>query len=102
MYFLIFFFLGGIIIYGVLWFFDEDFVYVVFIIFIVLILIELLMVVLIIRIWYWVMVVVEVFSLVIYIVFFIVLRNYFGKFMIIICFKDNELFFWIYCFIKSF
>lgn len=86
MNFLIFFFLGGIIIYGVLWFFDEDFVYVVFIIFIVLILIELLMVVLTIRIWYWVMVVVEVFSLVIYIVFFIVLRNYFGKFMIVICF----------------
>lgn len=92
---------GGIIIYGALWLFDEDFVHVVSITFTALILTELLMVALTIRTWHWAMAVAEVFSLAIYIASLIVLRNYFGKFIIIICPQDNELLLWIYCSIKS-
>lgn len=92
---------GGIIIYGALWLFDEDFVHVVSITFTALILTELLMVALTIRTWHWAMAVAEVFSLAIYIASLIVLRNYFGKFMIIVCPQDNELHLWIYCSIKS-
>ena len=70
---------GGIIIYGALWLFDEDFVHVVSITFTALILTELLMVALTIRTWHWAMVVAEVFSLALYIASLLVLRNYFGK-----------------------
>lgn len=73
---------GGIIIYGALWLFDEDFVHVVSITFTALILTELLMVALTIRTWHWAMAVAEVFSLAIYIASLIVLRNYFdGTFL---------------------
>lgn len=91
MHFLTPLFPGGIIIYGALWLFDEDFVHVVSITFTALILTELLMVALTIRTWHWAMAVAEVFSLAIYIASLIVLRNYFGKFMIIVCPQDNEL-----------
>lgn len=84
-------FSGGIIIYGALWLFDEDFVHVVSITFTALILTELLMVALTIRTWHWAMAVAEVFSLAIYIASLIVLRNYFGKFMTNTCPPDNEL-----------
>lgn len=84
-------FSGGIIIYGALWLFDEDFVHVVSITFTALILTELLMVALTIRTWHWAMAVAEVFSLAIYITSLIVLRNYFGKFMTNTCPPDNEL-----------
>ncbi|XP_048762604.1 probable phospholipid-transporting ATPase IIB [Ostrea edulis] len=73
---------GGIIIYGALWLFDEDFVHVVSITFTALILTELLMVALTIRTWHWAMVVAEIFSLAIYIVSLVVLHNYFdGTFL---------------------
>ena len=54
---------GGIIIYGALWLFDEDFVHVVSITFSALILTELLMVALTIRTWHYLMIIAEVFSL---------------------------------------
>lgn len=73
---------GGIIIYGALLLFDEDFVHVVSITFTALILTELLMVALTIRTWHWAMVVAEVSSLAIYIASLIVMRNYFdGTFL---------------------
>ena len=70
---------GGIIIYGALWLFDEDFVHVVSITFSALILTELLMVALTIRTWHYLMIIAEVFSLSIYIVSLVVLKTYFGK-----------------------
>lgn len=73
------FFSGGIIIYGALWLFDEDFVHVVSITFTSLILTELLMVALAVRTWHYLMVIAEAFSLAIYLVSLAVLRNYFGE-----------------------
>ncbi|XP_060077984.1 probable phospholipid-transporting ATPase IIB [Ylistrum balloti] len=68
---------GGIIIYGALWLFDEDFVHVVSITFTSLILTELLMVALAVRTWHYLMVIAEAFSLAIYLLSLAVLRNYF-------------------------
>ncbi|KAK3086037.1 hypothetical protein FSP39_012460 [Pinctada imbricata] len=70
---------GGIIIYGALWLFDEDFVHVVSITFSALILTELLMVALTIRTWHYLMIIAEIFSLSIYIVSLVVLKMYFDS-----------------------
>ncbi|KAK6186527.1 hypothetical protein SNE40_008550 [Patella caerulea] len=68
---------GGIIMYGALLLFEEDFVHVVSITFTSLILTELLMVALTIRTWHYLMIVAEIFSLGIYIASLAVLRDYF-------------------------
>nr|XP_039267375.1 probable phospholipid-transporting ATPase IIB [Styela clava] len=68
---------GGVIMYGSLLLFDEDFLHVVAITFTSLILTELLMVALTIRTWHWVMVISEIGSLTIYIISLIILKDYF-------------------------
>ena len=70
---------GGIIMFGGLLLFDQDFIHVVSITFTSLILTELIMVALTIHTWHWLMLVAEVISLLIYIGTLIVLKGYFGK-----------------------
>ncbi|XP_048254813.1 probable phospholipid-transporting ATPase IIB isoform X1 [Haliotis cracherodii] len=73
---------GGIIMYGALLLFEEEFLHVVSITFTSLILTELLMVALTIRTWHYLMIVAEVFSLAIYIASLVVLKDYFdAKFL---------------------
>lgn len=71
---------GGVIMYGALLLFEDDFIHVVSITFTSLILTELLMVALTIRTWHILMVVGEIMSLGCYVLALIVLKNYFGKF----------------------
>lgn len=74
---------GGIIMFGGLLLFDQDFIHVVSITFTSLILTELIMVALTIHTWHWLMLVAEVISLLIYIGTLIVLKGYFDqKFLI--------------------
>lgn len=70
---------GGIIMFGGLLLFDQDFIHVVSITFTALILTELLMVALTIRMWHWLMLLAEVISLALYVGTLAVLKNYFGK-----------------------
>lgn len=70
---------GGIIMFGGLFLFDQDFIHVVSITFTALILTELLMVALTIRTWHWLMLLAEVISLALYVGTLAVLKNYFGK-----------------------
>ncbi|XP_050993152.1 probable phospholipid-transporting ATPase IIB isoform X1 [Labeo rohita] len=69
---------GGILMYGALVLFDQEFVHVVAISFTALILTELLMVALTIRTWHWLMVVAELFSLGCYLASLAFLNEYFG------------------------
>ena len=71
---------GGIIMFGALFLFDDDFIHIVAISFTALILTELLMVALTVRTWHWLMLFAELLSLVIYAVSVIILKNEFGKF----------------------
>jgi len=68
---------GGIIMFGALLLFDDDFIHIVSISFSSLILTELLMVALTLRTWHWAMVFAELMSLVIYVVSVVVLRKEF-------------------------
>ncbi|XP_064640226.1 probable phospholipid-transporting ATPase IIB isoform X2 [Lineus longissimus] len=68
---------GGIIMYGALLLFEDEFIHVVAITFSSLILTELLMVALTIRTWHYLMVIAEVGSLAVYIAALAILRNYF-------------------------
>ena len=70
---------GGIIMFGGILLFDEEFIHVVTITFTSLILTELLMVALTIRTWHWLMVAAEVFSLAVYIATLAVFKDYFGE-----------------------
>ncbi|XP_076448860.1 putative phospholipid-transporting ATPase IIB isoform X2 [Babylonia areolata] len=70
---------GGIIMYGALLLFEEDFIHVVSITFTSLILTELLMVGLTVRTWHWLMVVAQVFSLGIYIASLAFFKDYFDS-----------------------
>ncbi|CAG2238567.1 E7.6.2.1 [Mytilus edulis] len=72
---------GGIIIYGALWLFEDDFVHVVSITFTSLILTELLMVSLTIRTWHYLMLLAEIFSLCIYIASLAVLTYFDSHFL---------------------
>ncbi|XP_057210983.1 probable phospholipid-transporting ATPase IIB isoform X1 [Triplophysa rosa] len=69
---------GGILMYGALVLFDQEFVHVVAISFTALILTELLMVALTVRTWHWLMVVAELFSLACYLASLAFLNEYFG------------------------
>jgi len=74
---------GGIIMFGGLLLFDQDFIHVVSITFTALILTELLMVALTIRTWHWLMLLAEVISLALYVGTLAVLKDYFDqKFLI--------------------
>ena len=70
---------GGIIMFGALLLFVDDFIHIVAISFTSLILTELLMVALTVRRWHWLMIVSEVMSVVIYVVSVIVLRKQFDE-----------------------
>ncbi|XP_005170114.1 probable phospholipid-transporting ATPase IIB isoform X1 [Danio rerio] len=69
---------GGILMYGALVLFDQEFVHVVAISFTALILTELLMVALTIRTWHWLMVVAQLISLACYLASLAFLNEYFG------------------------
>ena len=71
---------GGVIMYGALLLFDEDFLHIMAITFTALILTELLMVALTIRTWHWLMVIAELFSIGAYIGSLFIFKEYFGMF----------------------
>ncbi|XP_064598851.1 probable phospholipid-transporting ATPase IIB [Liolophura sinensis] len=74
---------GGVLMFGALLLFDEEFVRVIDIAFTALLLTELLMVALTIRTWHYLMVVAQIFSIGIYIASVVILKEYFDpKFMI--------------------
>lgn len=70
---------GGIIMFGALYLFEDDFIHIVSISFSSLILTELIMVALTIRTWHWLMLFAELLSLVIYILSVIVLKKEFDE-----------------------
>nr|CAH7743293.1 unnamed protein product [Callosobruchus chinensis] len=71
---------GGVIMYGALLLFEDEFIHIVAISFTSLILTELIMVALNIRTWHYLMVLAELFSLGLYGLSLVVLHDYFGKF----------------------
>ena len=81
MYVSIFFISGGVIMFGALLLFEDEFIHVVSISFTALILTELIMVALTIRTWHWLMVLAEFLSLAIYIMSLIILKDFFGKYI---------------------
>jgi hypothetical protein len=70
---------GGVIMYGALFLFEDEFIHVVAISFTALILTELIMVALTVRTWHYLIVLAEVLSLGIYILSLIVLKDTFGE-----------------------
>ena len=70
---------GGVIMFGALLLFEDEFIHVVSISFTALILTELMMVALTIRTWHWLMVLAEFLSLAIYMASLVVLKDFFGK-----------------------
>uniref|UniRef100_A0A336KXN3 Phospholipid-transporting ATPase n=1 Tax=Culicoides sonorensis TaxID=179676 RepID=A0A336KXN3_CULSO len=70
---------GGIIMYGALVLFEDEFIHIVAISFSSLILTELIMVALTIRTWHRLMVIAEIFSLALYVISLLVLRDYFDQ-----------------------
>lgn len=70
---------GGIIMFGALLLFDDDFIHIVAISFTALILTELIMVALTVRTWHWLMLFAELLSLVIYVVSVVVLKDEFDE-----------------------
>ena len=70
---------GGVIMFGALLLFEDEFIHVVAISFTALILTELIMVALTIRTWHWLMVIAEIFSLLIYILSLVILKDFFGE-----------------------
>ncbi|XP_057210984.1 probable phospholipid-transporting ATPase IIB isoform X2 [Triplophysa rosa] len=83
---------GGILMYGALVLFDQEFVHVVAISFTALILTELLMVALTVRTWHWLMVVAELFSLACYLASLAFLNEYFD-----LSFITTRVFLWKVC-----
>lgn len=75
----VFFDSGGVIMYGALLLFEDEFIHIVAISFSSLILTELIMVALNIRTWHYLMVLAELFSLALYGLSLVVLHDYFGK-----------------------
>merc|ERR1712223_2072867 len=68
---------GGVIMFGALLLFEDEFIHVVSISFTALILTELIMVALTIRTWHWLMILAEALSLALYIVSLIILKDFF-------------------------
>jgi len=68
--------------YGALIMFEDEFIHIVAISFSALVLTELIMVALTIRTWHHIMMLAEIFSLALYLLSLIVLKDYFGKFII--------------------
>lgn len=65
--------------YGALFLFEDEFIHIVAISFTALILTELIMVALTVRTWHYLMLLAELFSLAVYILSLILLKDYFGK-----------------------
>ena len=80
---------GGVIMFGALLLFEDEFIHVVSISFTGLILTELIMVALTIRTWHWLMVIAEFISLAIYILSLIILKDIFGKLFFLYFNKPN-------------
>lgn len=74
------YFSGGVIMYGALLLFEDEFIHIVAISFTSLILTELIMVALNIRTWHRLMVLAEFFSLALYVLSLVILHDYFGEF----------------------
>lgn len=72
---------GGVIMYGALIMFEDEFIHIVAISFSALVLTELIMVALTIRTWHHIMMLAEIFSLALYLLSLVVLKDYFGKFI---------------------
>ena len=70
---------GGVIMFGALLLFEDEFIHIVSISFTALILTELIMVALTIRTWHWLMVLAEFLSFAIYIASLMILKDFFGK-----------------------
>jgi phospholipid-translocating ATPase len=70
---------GGVIMYGALVMFEDEFIHIVAISFTSLVLTELIMVALTVRTWHYIMVLAELLSLGLYILSLIVLKDYFGE-----------------------
>lgn len=81
--------------YGALIMFEDEFIHIVAISFTSLVLTELIMVALTIRTWHHLMIIAEVFSLTLYLLSLVVLKDYFGKYLtffkIIFFFFSNTL-----------
>lgn len=73
-------FLGGVIMYGALIMFEDEFIHIVAISFTALVLTELIMVALTIRTWHHIMILAEIFSLALYLLSLVVLKDYFGRY----------------------
>ena len=72
--------IGGILMFGAVVMFDDEFIHIVSISFTALILTELIMVALTVRTWHWAMIAAEVLSLAIYLISVIIFPQSFGKF----------------------
>ena len=70
---------GGVIMFGALLLFEDEFIHVVAISFTALILTELIMVAMTIRTWHWLMLVAELLSILIYIFSLFIFKDFFGK-----------------------
>lgn len=82
---------GGVIMYGALLLFEDEFIHIVAISFSSLILTELIMVALNIRTWHYLMVLAELLSLALYVLSLIVLHDHFGKLkLILLCLVISE------------
>jgi phospholipid-translocating ATPase len=71
---------GGVIMYGALVMFEDEFIHIVAISFTSLVLTELIMVALTVRTWHYIMVLAELLSLGLYILSLIMLKDYFGEY----------------------
>ena len=69
---------GGVIMFGALLLFEDEFIHVVAISYTALILTELTMVALTIRTWHWLMVLAELSSILLYLLSLVILREFFG------------------------
>ena len=75
--------------FGALLLFEDEFIHVVSISFTALILTELIMVALTIRTWHWLMIIAEFLSLAIYILSVVILKDYFGKNLLLFFFMKK-------------
>ena len=75
--------------FGALLLFEDEFIHVVSISFTALILTELIMVALTIRTWHWLMIIAEFLSLAIYILSVVILKDYFGKNLLLLFFMTK-------------
>lgn len=75
----IFCILGGILMFGAVIMFDDEFIHIVSISFTALILTELIMIALTVRTWHWAMIACEIISLAIYLASVIIFPESFGK-----------------------